>query len=102
MKFFNLETWNVASRIIENDRGLILTYFMSRSNLLPNVFKLEYFLKVPPQIKKMNMVIPILIHYLTFFLQKDSANVLWCAYVQWLPAHQLHIFTCQPMKSDVT
>ena len=44
---------------------------------------------------------------LTFSLQKDSENVLCCAYMPrgsqlHKTACQLHIFTCQPMKSDVT
>ena len=44
---------------------------------------------------------------LTFFLQKDSENVLCCFYTSsgcqlHKTACQLHIFTCQPMKSDVT
>ena len=44
---------------------------------------------------------------LTFSLQKDSENVLFCAYTSsghqlHKTACQLHIFTCQPMKSDVT
>ena len=37
---------------------------------------------------------------LTFSLQKDSENVLYCAYTS--SGCQLHIFTCQPMISDVT
>ena len=36
---------------------------------------------------------------LTFYIQKDSKNVLCCAYTY--SGCQLHIFTCQPMKSDV-
>ena len=43
---------------------------------------------------------------LTFSLQKDSKNVLFCAYTSsdasCITACQLHIFTCQPMKSDVS
>ena len=44
---------------------------------------------------------------LNFFLQKDSENVLCCAYTSsgcqlHKTACQLHIFTCQPMKSDIT
>ena len=44
---------------------------------------------------------------LTFSLQKDSENVLCCAYTSsgcqlHKTACQLHIFTCQPMKSEVT
>ena len=44
---------------------------------------------------------------LTFSLQKGSENVLCCAYTSrgcqlHKTACQLHIFTCQPMKSDVT
>ena len=44
---------------------------------------------------------------LTFSLQKDSENVLCCAYTSsgcqlHKTACQLHIFTCQPIKSDVT
>ena len=43
----------------------------------------------------------------TFSLQKDSENVLCCAYTSsgcqlHETACQLHIFTCQPMKRDVT
>ena len=43
---------------------------------------------------------------LTFLLQKDSENVLCCAYTSsgcqlHTTACQLHIFTCQLMKSDV-
>ena len=39
---------------------------------------------------------------LTFSLQKGSENVLCCAYIQLhKTACQLHIFTCQPMQSDV-
>ena len=42
-----------------------------------------------------------------FSLQKDSENVLCCVYTSsgcqlYKIACQLHIFTCQPMKSDVT
>ena len=44
---------------------------------------------------------------LKFCLQKDIENVLYCAFSssgckQHKTACQLHIFTCQPMKSDVT
>ena len=44
---------------------------------------------------------------LTFSIQKDSENVFCCAYTSCgcqlhKTACQLHIFTCQPMKSDVT
>ena len=44
---------------------------------------------------------------LTFSFQKDSENVLCCAYTSsgcqlHKTACQLHIFTCQPIKSDVT
>ena len=41
---------------------------------------------------------------LTFSLQKDSENVFYCVQRRQLhkTARQLHIFTCQPMKSDVT
>ena len=40
----------------------------------------------------------------TFFLQKDSENMVCCAYAQQLHkiVCQLHKTTCQPMKSDVT
>ena len=43
----------------------------------------------------------------TFSLQKDSENVLCCAYTPsgcqlHKTACQLQIFTCQPMESDVT
>ena len=43
----------------------------------------------------------------TFSLQKDSENVLCCAYTSngcqlHKTACQLHVFTCQPMESDVT
>ena len=43
----------------------------------------------------------------TFSLQKDSENVLCCAYTSSVcqlhkTACQLHILTCQPMESDVT
>ena len=42
----------------------------------------------------------------SFFLQKDSENVLCCAYTSsgyqlHKTARHLHIFTFQPMKSDV-
>ena len=44
---------------------------------------------------------------LTFSLQKDSENVLCCAYTsRGCQPHkttcQLHVFTCQPMKRDLT
>ena len=44
---------------------------------------------------------------LKFSLNKDSENVLCCAYTSNVcqlhkTASQLHIFPCQPMKSDVT
>ena len=43
---------------------------------------------------------------LIFCIQKDSENVLCCAYTSNDARHkttcQLHIFTCQPMKSVVT
>ena len=71
-----------AAKIIENDRRLILNYFTSRSNLLP----LDYFSKVPSQIKNENgLIIPILMHSLIFSLQKKPR----CAFDQWLPAHHL-------------
>ena len=44
---------------------------------------------------------------LKFSLQKDNGNVLNCAFSSsgcqlHITAYQLHILTCQPMKSDVT
>ena len=40
---------------------------------------------IPPQMKILNLVIPILMQ-LTVFLKNDSENVLCCAYVQLLSA----------------
>ena len=51
---------------------------------------------IPPQMKILNMVISILNGYLlsiaqlTYFLQKDSENVVCCVYSQWLPVAQNH------------
>ena len=39
---------------------------------------------------------------LTFSLRKESKIVLFCAYTSSDASCQLHIFTCQPIKSDVT
>ena len=57
---------------------------------------------IPPQMKILNMVIPILM-LLTFFFQKDRENVLCCAYTSsgcqlHKTACQLHIFSCQLEK----
>ena len=67
-----------------------------------NVISERIFDDLPPKMKILNMVIPILMHY-----QKDSENVLCCAYTSsgcqlHKTACQLHTFTCQPMESDVT
>ena len=58
---------------------------------------------IPPQMKILNMVIPILVHYL-HFLFKKTVKMYFVAPIR--PASQLHktacqlhIFTCQPMKA---
>ena len=61
----------------------------------------------PPKMKIFEYSYPHSNAELTFSLQKDSENVLCCAYTSsgfqlHKTACQLHIFTCQPMKSDVT
>ena len=61
---------------------------------------------IPPQIKIFNIVIPILMHYLLFSFIKTVkiyyvATTLSCSRLH-KTGRQLHIFTGQPMKSDVT
>ena len=62
---------------------------------------------IPPQMKILTMVIPILMHYQHFPFEK-TVKMYFVALIRPAAASckktacQLHIFTCQPMESDVT
>ena len=57
---------------------------------------------IPPQIKIMNMVIPILMHYSHFPITKTVQMYFVVDCKLHKTARQLNTFTCRPMKGDDT